>query len=437
MPPERLPPGRAGLPLLGETLAFLRNGFEFVESRAREHGPVFRTRILGRDTAVIVGPDACALWIDPELIKRDGSRPSFFFEILAGPSLPHLDGDAHRGRKTLLLHGFTRDALASYLPRLLAVVGAAATRWAAAGEFAWIPSSSASPSRASAPTSWGSSPSRRPAPSSANTTRSSGAPRRCRSTCRGRRSGARCGPRDRMLERFAESIRRHQERPGSDGLSRILAAALPDGTRIDPDALKRELHHIIIAGYIIFAEFAWAARELHRRPDLRGRLEAEVRGAGSALSVESLDGLPLLGRGVMEVKRLTPILPVIFGVAKKTFEFGGCVIPEGWSVLWGLRSTHLDRATWPDPETFDPDRFARGEHLRHPHAYVPQGPGPAAGHRCPGVDYATLFIQAFLVVLLREGYAWDFPSQDIDFNWRQIPPEPRSGLRVRFSRPAR
>ena len=33
--PLPLPPGRTGLPLLGETLAFLKNGFDFVESGAR------------------------------------------------------------------------------------------------------------------------------------------------------------------------------------------------------------------------------------------------------------------------------------------------------------------------------------------------------------------------------------------------------------------
>jgi len=339
-----LPPGSGDL---DETPAFLENGFEFVESRARRHGPVFRTRILGRDTAVIVGPDACAVWIDPSLVKREGSQPGFIFEILAGPSLPHLDGDGHRERKSLIMEGFTREALAGYLPDLVRIVESA------------------------------------------------------------------------------------------DGISRILAAALPDGTKIAPDALTRELHHIIIAGYIIFAEFAWAAQELSRRPDLRLRLEAEIREqASGGLSREALDRMPLLSRVVMEVKRLCPILPVIFGVARRTFEFKGCSVPEGWAVFWALRSTHLDRSIYSGPETFDPERFApgRAEHMKHAHAFVPQGPGPDTGHKCPGTDYATYFMKAFIAALLRGGTTWEFTDPVASYNWRQIPPEPMSGLRARFGR---
>jgi len=55
-----LPPGEDGLPLLGQTLAFLKDPFGFVEDRVGRYGPVFRTRLLGRRTAVVTGPDAAA-----------------------------------------------------------------------------------------------------------------------------------------------------------------------------------------------------------------------------------------------------------------------------------------------------------------------------------------------------------------------------------------
>ncbi len=429
MPP--LPPGSTGLPLLGETLAFLKNGFDFVESRARRHGPIFRTRILGRDTAVITGPDACSIWIDPALIKRDGSQPGFYFEILAGPSLPHLDDEVHRGRKTLLLHGFTRDALEAYVADLVRIVESAVARWTSARELAWIPELKRLAIEGICANVMGIAA---PAEIDAivreyNTViqGTAGVPINLPGTAfRGALKA-----RDRMLARFADSIRTHQERPAADGISRILAASLPDGTKIEPAALARELHHIVIAGYIIFAEFAWAALELFRKPELRKRLADEVR--AGALTLGGLEHLPLLSHVVMETKRLCPILPVIFGVARREFEFAGCTVPEGWSVLWGLRSTHLVPSIYADPETFDPDRFAaRAEHTKHPHAFVPQGPGPATGHKCPGTDYATLFMKVFLAVLLRNGTPWDLPFQDFSYHWKQIPPEPRSGLVVRF-----
>ena len=49
-----LPPGRGGLPLLGETLAFAKNPFRFVEERFRSIGP------LGRCAAPCCYPAAVA-----------------------------------------------------------------------------------------------------------------------------------------------------------------------------------------------------------------------------------------------------------------------------------------------------------------------------------------------------------------------------------------
>lgn len=68
------PPGDTGSPLLGETLPFLKDGFGFVASRTARHGPIWKTRILGRPTAVLVGPDASGRFIDSE-VQRAGAMP--------------------------------------------------------------------------------------------------------------------------------------------------------------------------------------------------------------------------------------------------------------------------------------------------------------------------------------------------------------------------
>src|SRR5579862_3818416 len=119
MSPERsntLPPGSTGLPGLGETLSFLKDPYAFVRDRAAAHGPIFRTSLFGHRTAVVIGADAAARFIDPELVERHGSQPGPVFRLFAGPSVPHLDGAEHAGRKAILLSAFTRDALSTYLP---------------------------------------------------------------------------------------------------------------------------------------------------------------------------------------------------------------------------------------------------------------------------------------------------------------------------------
>jgi cytochrome P450 len=60
---------------------------------------------------------------------------------------------------------------------------------------------------------------------------------------------------------------------------------------------------------------------------------------------------------------------------------------------------------------------------------VPQGAGPALGHRCPGLDFATYFMAVFAVILLRV-YDWSLLPQSFDFNWTKTPPEPVEGLRA-------
>jgi cytochrome P450 len=434
------------LPLLGETLPFLKDGFGFVASRTARHGPIWQTRILGRRTAVLAGPDASGRFIDSE-VQRAGAMPPHVQELFGGSSLPLLDGDPHLSRKTFILQAFTRDALAGYLPVIERMVAEALERWSAREEIAWIPELKRLSIEVICATVMGIPPGAEtealradyqlvlrafshlpvPLPGTAYS--------------RGRAALAR------ILARFEAAIADHRREPRNDGLSRILAATDGAGRQIGVEECKVELHHLIIAGLIVFAELAAIVQQLTRHPDIRARLEAEVAGlpedresggagAGSGLTHEALAGAPYLLQVVMEVKRLCPILPVLFGKARQSFEFKGRTVPAGWMVLWAHRASHVTAEIYPDPERFDPERFApeRGEHLRHPYAFVPHGAGPAHGHRCPGTDFATTLMQVFTILLLR-GYTWELPAgQDLDYDWSLIPPEPKDGLRARLRR---
>jgi len=100
-------------------------------------------------------------------------------------------------------------------------------------------------------------------------------------------------------------------------------------------------------------------------------------------------------------------------------------------ILWTIRPTHTAFGVYDQAETFDPDRFspARAEDRRHEHAFVPQGAGAATGHRCPGLDFATYFMEVFAVVLLRR-FAWELPPQDFALDYSKVPPEPKEGLKA-------
>src|SRR5438552_219191 len=110
-----LPPGRRGLPLLGETLTFAKDPFQFVEDKITKHGRVFRSRIFGQDTVVIAGADATSRFIDPNIVMRKGSQPAHLQELLGGQNihvLDLIDGEVHKERKRVVLQAFTHGALA-------------------------------------------------------------------------------------------------------------------------------------------------------------------------------------------------------------------------------------------------------------------------------------------------------------------------------------
>ncbi len=425
MPP--LPPGRTGLPLLGETIAFARDGFGFVARRRARHGPIFRTSLLGRRAVVLSGPDAVREFIDPENIARAGSMPPHIEEIFGGASLPLLDGAVHAARKRAVLAAFSPEALAGYLPAMQRIVEDAAARWAGQGSFGWL----AEMKRLALETiCWvvggitdAAALDRMRLDYGTFSAAFQGLP----IPLPGTRYTRALAARERIFAVFRDQVRSRRQAPGGDGLSRMLAA----DPALDDTAAVLELHHAIMAGFIVFAEFATSVIELTRQTRHAERLREEiaVHAPSGPLTAERLRAMPHLLRVVMETKRLTPIIPAVFGIARRDFTFRGVTVPAGWMVMWDVLGTNTDAAVYTDADRFDPDRFGPGreEHRRHEHAFVPQGGGPPTGHRCAGVDFSTILMSVFLIVVLRD-YRWELPEQDLGYEWRKTPPEPRSGL---------
>jgi len=435
-----LPPGRPGLPLLGRTLAFLKNGFGFVEEGTRRFGPIFRTRILGRETAVIVGPDASGEFIEPRDVQREGAMVPHVQELMGGRALPVLDGPEHFERKHFVLAAFSRDALVSYVPKIQTLLTGSLDRWAGANEIRWVdelkrlslemicdcvlglpPGPTVDKLRGDyEKVLAGFSSLPIPLPGTAYT--------------RARRALAR------IMRVYDENIWEHRARPHDDGLSRILAAKSPaTGRSMTAEEAKIELHHLVIAGLIVWAWLAYLVLELDRNPAVRKRLAEEVRrrAPSGPVSLEQFEGMFYLNQVTMEVRRLAPVVPVFFGKAARAFDFKGHTVPAGWMVLWGHRSSHVREEVYKDPDRFDPDRFAppRSEHRRHEHAFVPNGAGAPTGHKCAGAALAPYFLQLFAIELLR-GYTWQLsPGQNLSYDWKRLPPEPRDGLRAHVGRP--
>ncbi|MBL8685630.1 MAG: cytochrome P450 [Myxococcales bacterium] len=427
-------PGSSGLPLLGETLAFIGGPYRFVSDRLQKHGRVFRSHLLGKPCVVVSGPEAAKLFTDHDQVQREGSQPSNVFALFAGPSVPHLDGDAHRERKALLMQAFTRDAITHYLPAMQAHVEASFARWATAGELRWM----AAMQRLSVESVCESILGEREGPRVDELVRHyraidkafTGVPVALPGSAYAKGLSAL----ESILVIFRAMVAEHRAKPSKDGLSRILTHKTPAGSTLDDDAAAREMHHMIIAGRIVWSHMATLAIELSKAPAIRERLEREVRELApeGALTVEGLRAMPYLDALVREVKRASPVVPSVFGLAKREIVFEGKTIAKGTMLMLGLRASHELGDVYERPEAFDPERFLapRAEDERHPHGFFPHGPGQfMTSHHCAGTDYATTLTKVFAIVLAR-GYRYELPPQALEYRWNQLTPEPRDGLRV-------
>lgn len=205
-----------------------------------------------------------------------------------------------------------------------------------------------------------------------------------------RRSGAVMG---RIVDDVIEA-RRDGAAPGTpDLLDLMLNATHPQtGRRLDPVNIRQQVITFIVAGHeTTSGALSFALYYLTQNPELLARATAEV----DALWGAQDDPEPAYGdvaklrfvRAVLdEALRLWPTAPGYLRVAHDDTVLGGRYrIKKGQWVLVVLPLVQRDPRVWPDPERFDPDRFAPGQMKSRAHAYKPFGTGQRA---CIGRQFA-------------------------------------------------
>ncbi len=429
-----LPPGDRGLPLLGETLAFLKNQFHFVDARRSRFGKVFRSNILFKDTALLVGAEGARVFNDESMVQREGAMAPHIADFFGGTSLPLLDGPQHRTRKQQVMGAFSREALTQYLPVMEATVRRFLAKWSAAGESTLTDDLKDLALEVIARTMVGSDGGPAFAENAADfkvmVQAFTALPIPIPGTAFARAKAAQ----GRIFARYRAILADRVAAPTDDGLSRMLATPAEDGSRIAGEDALKELHHFNLAGYITFAHMAHGLVALSQDKALRQRVRAEIDevvGTGP-VTAEALHRMPLLANVTKEMKRRTPFVAVSFGKARSDFTLEGKTVPAGWMVMLCNFASGNDPDLFADPERFDPDRYAEGraEDHKHPTGFFPQGVGdPLKGHKCAGVDYSTLLMKTFVVCLVRD-YETRLPTQDLSLQWEKIPPEYTSGLRA-------
>jgi len=210
-----------------------------------------------------------------------------------------------------------------------------------------------------------------------------------------------------------ERIRHRQEHPESQQRRSDYLQLLLD-TRKDEQQRRKLTDEEIIAQCILFyiagydptsSALAWAARELAFNPAVQQRAQAEIDAKLAAsnsdrVSFDMVNDMPYLDNILSETLRLYPA-PQTRRCCTKPYRIPGTEIDLPVNAMVDIPTYCLQRDpdNYPDPETFDPDRFLpEQKEARHPYLWMPFGHGP---RNCIGMRFALLQAKLALVGVLR------------------------------------
>ncbi|XZN92708.1 MAG: cytochrome P450 [Microcoleus sp.] len=427
-----LPPGSFGLPLMGDTLNFLRDS-QFAKKRHQQYGNIFKTSIFGQPTVFMCGQEANLFVLSHENQYFVVSWPPSTKALLGPLSLALQTGADHQNRRKLLYQAFQPRALAGYIEAMEDITQRYLERWTEMSEFAWYPELRNYTFDVAGKLLVG-------IDSGSETALGN----YFEAWCNGLFSipldvpwtlfGKAKNSRNLLLAELENIIRdRQQGIPGgNDALGLLISARDDEGNSLSVEELKDQVLLLLFAGHeTLTSAIASFCLLLAQHPDVMAKVRAEQQQFPTTepLTLEQLKQMTYLEQVLREVLRLVPPVGGGFRTVINACEFGGYEIPKGWSVLYEINQTHQDATVYPEPDRFNPDRF-NSERSAKPFTYVPFGGGL---RECLGKEFARLEMKLFAARMIRE-CDWELlPDQDL--NLIRVPtPHPRDGLRVKFQR---
>lgn len=412
----------------------LTRGYGFgahIWKRVRDGARSAPMRLLGDDTVFVRGSEGVDVFYDDTLVARHGAMPAFIQESLFGHGSVHsLDGGAHRHRKATFVDVAYEDRqVERLLPLLEKEWQSELDDWIAGGERTAYDAAVGAFGRSIM--QWAGTPGTRAA-------------------------------RTRWAARLAQIVdgfgvpyspeyllallnRKWSDRHTEQLVEAVRAGTLEavEGTALHEWAWHRDRNGVLLpartAGIelqnsmrpmIAVARFvAFAAKELHDRPEWRSRIAAETTERGSLV-----EG-PLATAFAQEVRRTAPFVPMLPGKAIADVALDGQEVSAGGRVVLDILGTNTDERSWERASEFDPERFVGVDDYEAIRAFIPHGGADVAtGHRCPGEKLAIAGLAAAVAALSDPRVT--ILDSGLEVNRRRLPTKPASGGRVRSAEAA-
>jgi cytochrome P450 len=396
-------PGVSGLPILGDTIPFLRDPVRYKLRMHERYGSLFRTCIFGDRNLVLVGPElAEEVFLD----KQRNFSSQFGWQRLIGDTFMNglmlRDFEDHHTHRRIMNVAFKPEPMRAFVDVLNLHIEQGIADWHLRPDFRFYTAVKSLTLTSAAKSFLGVDlASDVNAINRAFMSMLDGATALLRYPVPGSRTW-RAHRARRSLEDFLLTlVPSRRQGTGADLFSQCSRATSEEGEVFsDKDLVDHMIFLLMAAHDTTTSVLSNVAFELARHPEWQERLRAQVRALGDTFTYDALAGLPDVDLVMREVLRLYP--PVI-GIPRRVIrecELAGFRVPANTNVWVSVDANHMLPKWWDSPEKFDPERFSpgRAEHQRHHFLWTPFGGG---AHRCIGMKFAELNVKAYLFHLLR------------------------------------
>ncbi|XP_014285335.1 probable cytochrome P450 6a13 [Halyomorpha halys] len=178
-----------------------------------------------------------------------------------------------------------------------------------------------------------------------------------------------------------------------------------DEMKFDLELMGANAFVFLLAGYDTAAgTMSFMLYELAAHQEIQERLLQEIvevlKKHAGVLTYEAVKEMKYLDQVLSETLRLFPPIPSTFRVSRSPYQIPGSslLLPAGSTVTVPIYSLQHDPKHFPDPEKFNPDRFAEDSKIVKG-AYLPFGDGPRI---CIAQRFAKLEIKLAVIKMLLE-----------------------------------
>jgi cytochrome P450 len=432
-------PVAPGLPFIGNAVDLFQRPLEFFVQSYHDLGPIFRASGPGRDYVIMAGPEANAFLLNGGEDCLD-NKPIYqgVARQLKSKNYPiATDGARHQHMRRTLKPAFNHAAFMSYVPRMIEAAEAGVGRWQVGERLGAL----AAMHRLVGDQMGG-----------AIIDTPLGDRLKDAVTFARFSVGAGLGAypdflahaphykvaKRRMNAFFRQIVADHRARPrdeaSGDMVDLLLAATDSEGQPLSDEDVIANMQMVYSNSLLYGAPMcAFLLYALLKHPEALRRVRAEVDAvfADGTPDVRTLQQMPELRGAMLESMRVLPIALATPRLVAKPFSFGGYEVQPGQAVLVAVSVCHFLPQFFPEPYTFDIDRYRspRNEH-HQPGALVPFGLG---AHACLGRGLVELFVMTTLAAILRQV---DLALDPGDYTIRRVVnpfPEPEAAFAVRVA----